>query len=314
MQYIDFSHCKRNLNVYGGGNGSKIGIIYNNADYMLKFPQNIKDNKRAIKGEYSNNCINEYISCHIFQALGFEVQETILGTYNDKIVVACKDFREQGYEFSDFASLKNSVIDINSNGYETELDDILQTFEKQKQFPQISSSALKTHFWQMFVVDCFLGNFDRHNGNWGFLVNKNLADVKIAPIFDCASCLFPQANNDKTFELGLKDSETIVNRLYLYPNSAIKQNGIKLNVYNFLTQTDNADYLNALKEIASRIDIKAIDSIINQTPYISDLNKVFLSTMLRDRQEKILQKALSVNKHLDCSIKAFKPKQNDLEL
>ncbi|MCI9596343.1 MAG: hypothetical protein HFE75_03415 [Firmicutes bacterium] len=31
---------------------------------------------------------------------------------------------------------------------------------------------LNEFFWDMFIVDALVGNFDRHNGNWGFLVNE----------------------------------------------------------------------------------------------------------------------------------------------
>ena len=44
----------------------------------------------------------------------------------------------------------------------------------------------------MFAVDALIGNFDRHNGNGGVLVNENTDELKIAPIYDCGSCLFSQ--------------------------------------------------------------------------------------------------------------------------
>lgn len=85
---IDFTDCNINkFKYYGGKNGGKICVIYNNEDYMLKFPSL---NEKAInEHEYSNSCISEYISCNIIKTLGLKVQETILGTYkingNEKI-------------------------------------------------------------------------------------------------------------------------------------------------------------------------------------------------------------------------------------
>lgn len=295
---IDFSNCARNLNTYGGANGSKIGVVYNNEDYMLKFSPNAKDlSKQRIKGEYTNGCINEYIGSHIFQSIGFETQDTLLGTYNDKIVVACKDFELNGYKFTDFASLKNTIIDSKNNGYGTELEDILQTFEEQKHY-EITPQQFKEHFWQMFIVDSLLGNFDRHNGNWGFLVNKELGKVKFAPIFDCGSCLFPKATNDKMFEDGIVNEKLREQRLFLYPNSAIKINNQKINIYNFLSSTDNQDCLQAYNNIMERLDLEAINKIIDETPYISDLHKEFLKTTLLDRKELLLEKAISQNTNM----------------
>ena len=44
---IDFTNCPINpLKMYGGMNGNKIGIIYNNENYMLKFPPIPKKHKK----------------------------------------------------------------------------------------------------------------------------------------------------------------------------------------------------------------------------------------------------------------------------
>ena len=45
----------------------------------------------------------------------------------------------------------------------------------------------------MFVVDAFLENLDRHNGNWGYLVEAKTVQTTNATIFDCGSCLLSQA-------------------------------------------------------------------------------------------------------------------------
>ena len=179
---IDFSQCKESAGSYGGAGGKKKGIIYNGENYMLKFSQDVREQK--IGFSYSNSSINEYIACHIFQSLGIQTQETLLGTYNDKIVVACKDFTNNGYILRNFYSLKNSVLNDDNNPEDTELNNILQVFDKQTQFPQITSSMLKKYFWEMFIVDAFLANNDRHNGNWGFLTNLQTNDAHLAPIYD----------------------------------------------------------------------------------------------------------------------------------
>lgn len=74
---IDFTNCPIDrLKMYGGANGNKIGIIYNDKHYMLKFPQQAKLNDKM---SYANSTINEYLSCQIIKEIGLPVQETILG-------------------------------------------------------------------------------------------------------------------------------------------------------------------------------------------------------------------------------------------
>ena len=147
---IDFTSAKVKNKAYAGANGSKISVIYNNEQYMLKFPPLPTINKEM---SYTNSCISEYIGCKIFDSVGIPVQETVIGTYTsngrEKIVVACKDFTSPGITLQDFASLKNRIIDSERNGYGTELHDILSTIDEQT---SMDSDAIKTRFWDMFIV------------------------------------------------------------------------------------------------------------------------------------------------------------------
>ena len=130
---MDFTNLPTRRKTYTGANGSKICVVYNGQPYMLKFPALPSRNKEM---SYANGCISEYIGCHIFESVGIPVQETLLGTYTkngkEKIVVACKDFTSSGVVLQDFASLKNTIIDSEHNGYGTELSDICKAMEEQQ--------------------------------------------------------------------------------------------------------------------------------------------------------------------------------------
>ena len=180
---IDFTNCKRIISrAYNGANGKKIAVEYNGEDYMLKFPPSGQDKPTELS--YTNSCISEYLGSSIFNLIGIEAQETLLGTYRVgeklKIVCACKDFTADNIRLYDFCSIKNTVIDSEHGGTGTELEDITETMEKQ-QF--VDPVELTEHFWNVFVVDALLGNFDRHNGNWGFIVNSETGKARIAPIY-----------------------------------------------------------------------------------------------------------------------------------
>ena len=284
---IDFTSCEINkFRYYGGRNGGKICIIYNNEEYMLKFPVASESTEEH---EYSNSCISEYIACHILQTLGLNVQETILGKYNsggnEKIVVACKDFTSYGKVFRQFAELKNSQIETSKNGYGTEISEVLETIELQQIY---DVTKLKEFFWDMFIADCLVGNFDRHNGNWGFLIDEKSKEVQIAPIYDCASCLYPQLTDSRIAEIiDLKDEMDA--RIYTFPNSALKENDNKINYYDYITSLKNQDCNNALKRIVPIIDMNTINEIIDKTEYISDLRKEFYKRIVYERYNKILK-------------------------
>ena len=289
---IDFTECKVNkFKTYGGANGSKKGIIYNNETYMLKFPQEAKRNKEL---SYANSTISEYIGCQIYKCLQIPVQETLLGTYTfkgkEKIVVACKDMETNGYKLKDFASIKNTIIDSARGGYGTELHDVLETIDEQD---LVSQLELKKNFWDMFVVDTFIGNFDRHNGNWGFLINESSQDIKIAPIYDCGSCLFSE------IDVGLMQKvmsirEELEYRIYVIPKSALMQDGKKIGYFDFLSTTKNEDVKKSLVDINSRINLNEINNIIDSIVLIDDTQKSFYKYILKKRKELILEKSLAV--------------------
>ena len=133
----------------------------------------------------------------------------------EKIVVACKDFTRPGVVLQEFASLKNQMIDSARNGYGTELSDIEKTFEEQT---ALDAVELSQRFWDMFIVDAFIGNWDRHNGNWGFLYDTMTDRLTLAPVYDCGSSLYPQAD-DKIMESVLKDSQARALRIFEIPTS-----------------------------------------------------------------------------------------------
>lgn len=289
---VDFTNCTKNkFKVFGGANGSKIGILYNGESYMLKFPAEPKLNKNI---SYSNSTVSEHIGCRIFEMLSIPAQKTMIGTYHhkgrDKIVVACRDLETDGYKLKDFASLKNTIIDSVRGGYGTELSDILLTIDEQH---FVSPVELKKSFWEMFVVDAFIGNFDRHNGNWGFLINEEAENIKIAPVFDCGSCLFAEMDIKKMQEV-MNSRAELEYRLFVIPKSAIMQNEKKINYFDFLKSGQNEDCTRALIEITKRIDLEKTDAMIDEIPLISTEEKTFYKFMLHARKTRILDKAIEL--------------------
>lgn len=290
MSAVDFTELPRRNKLYAGANGNKICVVYQGARYMLKFPPLPTKNKDM---SYSNSCFSEYLGCQIYESIGIPVQKTVLGTYTvkekQKIVVACGDFTKPGITLQDFASLKNQMIDSERNGYGTELSDILHTFEEQT---AIDHSLITERFWDMFIVDALIGNWDRHNGNWGFLYDARTDKMELAPVFDCGSSLYPQADA-KIMEIVLANENELNFRIFEIPTSAIMVHGKKIKYFDFISSLENNDCNCALRRIIPRINMDRIRTIIMETPFISDLQKRFYLTMIEKRKERILDFSLA---------------------
>lgn len=285
MKPVDFTNLPKRNKAYAGANGSKISVVYEGKQYMLKFPPAPTKNKNM---SYSNSCFSEYLGCQIYEMIGLPVQETMLGTYRvqdkEKIVVACGDFTEPGVVLQDFASLKNQIIDSERNGYGTELTDILQTFEEQT---AVDPFELSDRFWDMFIVDALIGNWDRHNGNWGFLYNTVTDEVKLAPVYDCGSCLYPQAD-DVIMTKVLSEQKELDFRVFEIPTSAITVNNRKIRYFDFISSLQQEACNLALKRIVPKIDMARIKDLVEGTPFLSDLQRKFYFTMLTERKSRIL--------------------------
>lgn len=284
---IDFTNCKRIITkAYNGANGKKIAIEYNGKRYMLKFPPSGKNKPTDLS--YTNSCFSEHIGSTIFNLVGIKAQNTMLGTFDvngkKKIVCACEDFTSDGSVLYDFCSIKNTIIDSEHEGTGTDLSDLLETIEKQ-QF--VNPSELLDYFWNVFIIDTMLGNFDRHNGNWGFLYHNASNESEIAPVFDCGSCLLPQAD-EKIMEKILNDEDELNARIYRFPTSAIQYKGKKINYYDFLSSLVDENCISALVRMIPRINFEKINSFIDAEEYLSETAKKFYKYYIYQRYQKIL--------------------------
>ena len=166
----------------------------------------------------------------------------------------------------------------------------MDTIDKQQ---YVSPTVLREYFWNMFIADALLGNFDRHNGNWGFLYDDGKGEAEIAPVFDCGSCLLPQAD-DKVMKKVLSNEAELHARVFQFPTSAIKQNGRKINYYDFLSHAENEDANEALKRMAPKINMGEIESFIDQVPGISDLQKEFYKVYVNARYDLLIRPAFEL--------------------
>ncbi|STY91801.1 Uncharacterised protein [Megamonas hypermegale] len=285
---IDFTEIVKNnpsFRAYGGVNGIKKGVLFKGNPYMLKIEYNGK----------KNSILSEYISSKVYSMLDIPTQEVILGKIYDnereKLCVACKDFKEKDEYLYEFLNIKNSVLTENSsNGFSTELIEILEAIDRQNFCP---SDEVRKRFWTMFIVDAYLGNFNRHNGNWGFLVNEKTGTKQLAPIFDCASCLYPEFMDEQLQDF-LNPPNELDKGIYTFPKSVIKQNGKRINYHEFFQTTLNNDCLEAVKKIIPKIEKKSdeIKDFINGIEVLTSVRKQFYIQILKMRREKILQPAL----------------------
>lgn len=277
MKLIDYTNNKLSGITYGGSE-KKVGIMIYNSPYMLKFQK-----KTPFGTRY--NTISEYLGSHIYQMLGFNCQDTFLGTYKGENVVACKDFVVDGYQFVPFNDVGESTIEEDKEQYQYSYEDIVELLIANKKLTNVEETI--SLFFEMYIVDALLGNFDRHGGNWGFLKKDN--KYCAAPVFDNGSCLFPNlADEDEILKI-MNDEEQINLRVYKFPTSQIKLSGNKSSYFEVISSLQFEEMNNALLKIYPIINLDKIYKLIDDIDIISDTHKKFYKTMIGNRYEKIIK-------------------------
>ncbi len=271
---IDFTNAIEEFNKYKGSEKKKT-LIYDSKRYLVKFPDPIREKNKNIS--YINNAYSEYVGSNIFRIVGFKVQNTILGKYkyngNDKIVCACEDFTDEENELYEFESIALSSNPDKKIG--TEVEDIMEVIQTNK---MICSDTSKM-FWKMFIIDALIGNTDRHNGNWGFLINVKTQKIEFSPIYDCGSCLNPILEDTEIEKL----DEIAIKNLAINCYSCLRENGKRINYINYIKKMKNKECNDAIKEIFLDIKINEINKFIDEIEGISNIRKAFYKSIINYR-------------------------------
>lgn len=276
IEAIDFSEYELNGKYYGGSE-RKEGISVDGENYMIKFQKHTAFGKR-------NNHVSEFIGSHIFEICGFETHKTYLGYRHGEEVVACKDFNVQGKQFVPFNDVGESTLDQDKETYQYDYEDIMEMLRDNLKLTNVQETI--SMFWRIYIMDALLGNFDRHGANWGFLKEDN--KYTIAPIFDNGSCLFPNLVDEAEMEEIMKSEVETDKRIYKFPTSQIKLNGIKSSYFEVINSLQFEECNEALRYVVAKLDMNKAEKLINETPLISETQRLFYKHILTARYDKIL--------------------------
>ena len=273
---MDFSDYPES-GLYYGGSERKVSVNASGVEYMLKFRKRDEFGTR-------NNHISEYVGSHVFNLLGIEAQETFLGHYQGEEVVACRSFVGKNEQFVPFNDVGESTLEHDKEAYQYEYADVMTMLRDNSKLTETNETIAL--FWEMFVIDALLGNFDRHGSNWGFI--KSAGRYRLAPVFDNGSCLYPRLVDEDDMKVVMLSREETDRRIFRFPTSQIKLNGQKSSYAEVIGSLRFPECNKALEAVMGRIDFGAIDDAIDGTIFATDVHKDFLRHMMRARYERIL--------------------------
>ena len=272
------------LNEYAGSEKKKIVLMDDGNKYLLKFPDPIREKGKDLS--YINNAISEYISCSIYNIIGISAQKTILGEYIDekgkqKIACACQDVRKNGEMMYEINKLELSSLD-NTHARTLSFSYMDEVFNKMDD--TISKELLSDFYYKMFIVDAFIGNTDRHNGNWALLQSSD--DIRISPVYDCGSSLAPLVDesvvsSDAGVKCAMNTSSVLVD-----------DKGKRIKYCEFFKNELSPRVQKALLQVVPNINLDEVDKLVFNTEYISKNRQDFYFSFLHTTYEKILIPAI----------------------
>ena len=212
-EIIDFTNCilsTRNLE-YAGRAGEKRGIIYNNEMWFLKFPKNTNGMNKVKGLSYVTSPLSEYIGSHIYQILGYDVHDTLLGLCNDgkryKVVCACKDFikSDDNEILIPYTALRNDTNPVVMKRNEDSLSSPsnINEIEFQLNNNTILSRIknAKNRFWDVVLIDMLINNNDRNEDNWGVIKYKRENTYEMSPVYDCGNAFYGKTSEERIIEI-----------------------------------------------------------------------------------------------------------------
>jgi hypothetical protein len=305
---IDFNKYNENLKFYGGESGAKMGIRFRDENWLIKYPKSTRGLTNP-KVSYSTSPLSEYIGSQIYNAFGIPTHDTLLGFRNDKVVVACRDFLTPGDNLVEFRNIKNmyneELYDSGTTGSGTILSEVLTVIDTNKVLQ--STTGVKERFWDMFVIDAFIGNHDRNNTNWGIIINGD--SVKgIAPVYDNGGAFFDKRDKE-TFETRLANEKDIyVDAINNLSSAYLVDDGHHINPFSYIAEKWNEDCNAAVMRFLTRYDRDSVNAVIADIPnndqgyqIISSPQSQFYRCVLNERYDFILNVGKSIDKASEYS-------------
>lgn len=294
-QIIDLERVLPGYRGYATGSLKRHSIIYDGDYYILKYPERNRQKTHEFQvSSYVNNSFSEHVGSRIFGSVGISAQKTLLGKIGDEVVVACKDFINREFEeLQEFSTIAKEQYSSSEVGHYPSVEKIYEIIDGSKLLSPIAYKA-KQNYWEIQIVDALISNFDRHTGNWGYVIKhaENGVTASVAPVYDCGSSLWPKID-DAHIGVLLSSAGDIRELTENLPKGKLRftDDGSRLSYKEAFMTCGLPEFLSALSYVTPKISFDKIGHIIDNTPYMSDARSRLFKTMLKERYDKIIAPA-----------------------
>lgn len=296
VQLPDFSALPLHLSLYRG-TSEKHTIYCNGERFLLKLDHtrgSRSNDRHKLTGESNDHAaVNEYLGTHIFAASGIPTQETILGTYRGKTVVACRDFLQdypQNYLLLHFRQLEISMPhESRPPKARTEWEFVRHVIRDSPHLSAYREQRLH-RFHQMVCMDALIGNADRTSRDWGFITDEIPTIQSLAPVYDCDSS-FPLPVIEQTMRELLNNPQLLHQVNADSPFMTMSVNHQRMSFSSFLLSTEGKEFRAVLPALYETLTPQVLTQIVADTPGISHLLQDYYASTLLCRREVVWKPA-----------------------
>ena len=280
VKVLNVDNCVQNQRVYHVDQGDHNGIIIDGENYILKY----------------NKAIPEYLGSHIYALLGYPVQETLLVERNGKLACACKDFLSDTdtlitikeakcmYEEKLLAEVGCAYNDSrDQKGVISILEDLMFHLEYNPLLKSVSD--ILERFWDMLIVDIFIGNSDRNSLNWAIVQSEDGSNI-LSPVYDNgdAFCFW-------LYDADFSEYKTYDTFIYNTVSSYALRGRFEKILARDILRIDSPELKESLKKNISLIkdSMKDIYDMIDKlSNVLNEDYRIFCKNSLKDRFGRIL--------------------------
>ena len=279
---IDLSETKQTLRTFDGEHHVKLGVNVNGASYMLKLPYN----SEPLLGEgVAMSSVCEDLAARIFRLYGIESQKTMLCERRERLAVLCSDFVEEGQRFVKFSEFRSTYEDANSRDdsfLQLTQSDLNVTLDVIEHHPILAEMPnLEEDFLKRFLMDAFLGNANRTNDNWGFLVSSN-GEIRLAPVFANGASLNSNCGAEKMRKI-LDDDSSFLAEAYTMKVCYHTIRGKRVNPFKLLKSGQDPKLNDTIKWFVQQDKLLNVLQLVNENKWLDDLHKEFYVRLLSER-------------------------------
>jgi hypothetical protein len=197
-KYIDVSGWYK-LREQTKGSREKQWVYY----YSGNTPSNIEIYlfKESHK-RYPNEFWAEIIASRIGELIGVPTPETYCARLEDKYAALVKFFLRVEWDHKNECYIVENLFEGGDSmvrrdpTFERKRGERHNIFDVESVFKEMKKETLFGDFLKILIFDTIIGNTDRHQDNWGFIVGKDEA-FKLAPAYDNSTSLGSELVEEK---------------------------------------------------------------------------------------------------------------------